>query len=118
MNKRRIGAEYEQIAADYLTENGYQIVERNFRNRFGEIDIIAKDEEYLVFVEVKFRGSQSCGTPVEAVDFRKQRIITKVAWYYLLTHGGNEWTPCRFDVLSIAGDTIRLYQNAFEAYHK
>lgn len=51
MNKRRIGAEYEQIAADYLTENGYQIVERNFRNRFGEIDIIAKDAEYLVFVE-------------------------------------------------------------------
>ena len=118
MNKRRIGAEYEQIAADYLTENGYQIVERNFRNRFGEIDIIAKDAEYLVFVEVKFRGSQSFGTPVEAVDFRKQRIITKVAWYDLLTHGGNEWTPCRFDVLAITGNTIRLYQNAFEAYHK
>lgn len=118
MNKRKIGAEYEKLAADYLMENGYQIIERNFRNRFGEIDIIARDAEYLVFVEVKYRSSQSFGTAAEAVDLRKQRIITKVAWYYLLTHGENEWTPCRFDVLSIEEDTIRLYRNAFEAYHK
>ncbi len=115
MNRRQIGTEYETLAAEYLKSQGYELVERNFRCRLGEIDIIAKDHSYLCFVEVKYRINEMHGTAVEAVDRRKQRIITKVAWYYLLTHGGNEWTPCRFDVIAIEGDKVTLYQNAFEA---
>ena len=118
VNKRKIGSKYEALAAEYLQKKGYRIVERNFRSPFGEIDIIAEKDGVIVYVEIKYRSSMRYGDPLEAVDFRKQRIITKVAWYYLLTHGGNEWTPCRFDVLAITGNTIRLYQNAFEAYHK
>lgn len=115
MNRRQIGTEYETLAAEYLKSQGYELVERNFRCRLGEIDIIAKDHSYLCFVEVKYRINEMHGTAVEAVVRRKQRIITKVAWYYLLTHGGNEWTPCRFDVIAIEGDKVTLYQNAFEA---
>ena len=66
MNKRVVGDIKENIAADYLKKNNYTILEKNFRCRIGEIDIIAKDEKYLVFVEVKYRNSQTFGYPTEA----------------------------------------------------
>lgn len=116
MNRREVGTAYEELAAEYLTAQGYEVLERNFRCRQGEIDIVAKDHSYICFVEVKYRINEMHGAAVEAVDKKKQRIITKVAWYYLMTHGGNEWTPCRFDVLAIEGEEITLYRNAFEAY--
>lgn len=61
MNKRRIGAEYEKIVCDALGRRGVTVVETNYRNRFGEIDIIAKDGEYLCFIEVKYRSGTGCG---------------------------------------------------------
>ena len=115
MNKRNIGQEYEQRAADYITNKGYKIIERNFRNRMGEIDIIAKDGDYLVFIEVKYRSSSKEGHPTEAVNFAKQRRITKTALYYCAVNGISEYTPMRFDVISILDDDIKLYENAFEA---
>ena len=115
MNKRHIGQEYEQRAVDYITNKGYKIIERNFRNRMGEIDIIAKDGEYLVFIEVKYRSSSNEGHPTEAVNFAKQRRITKTALYYCAVNGISEYTPMRFDVISILDDDIKLYENAFEA---
>lgn len=113
-NKRQTGSSYERIAAEYLSEQGYQILQMNYRCRIGEIDIIATDASYLVFVEVKYRSDKSCGLPQEAVGPRKQRIICKVADYYRLTHGCSEVTPCRFDVIAICGDNIELIQNAFD----
>ena len=80
----------------------------------GEIDIVAKDGEYLVFVEVKYRASEEAGNPLEAVTKAKQRTISKVAVYYRMTHGYGEFSPCRFDVVAVLGDKIRLVQNAFE----
>ena len=114
MNKRSIGTEYEEVARDYLVGEGYEIVETNFRNRRGEIDIIAKDGETLCFVEVKYRKSKSCGDPLEAVNYRQQKNICQVALFYMMKKGLNEWTPCRFDVVSVCGDEITLIKNAFE----
>ena len=81
----------------------------------GEIDIIAKDGDYLVFIEVKYRSSSKEGHPTEAVNFAKQRRITKTALYYCAVNGISEYTPMRFDVISILDDDIKLYENAFEA---
>ena len=113
-NRRQTGARYEKLAAEYLTEHGYEILEYNYRNRTGEIDLVAKDGEYLCFVEVKYRRDTSSGSPLEAVGRRKQQNISKVAKYYLLTHGYSEWTPCRFDVVGITGEKFELVKNAFE----
>lgn len=114
MNKRCVGAAYEQEAADYLTEQGYEILERNFRCRLGEIDLIARDGECLVFVEVKYRKGRRKGDPLEAVHQKKQKIIGQVAAYYLLTHPNWEDCPCRFDAVGILDGEIRLIKNAFE----
>lgn len=114
MNKRTVGTAYEKQAGIYLENCGYKIVEYNFRCRMGEIDIVAKDGEYLVFVEVKYRKSEASGNPLEAVDTKKQRIISKVASYYCLTHGYGEMKPCRFDVVAVLGDEVSLIKNAFE----
>ena len=73
-NRRAIGTEYETLACEYLTRHGYQILCRNFRCRQGEIDIIARDRDYLVFIEVKYRRDEHEGDPAEAVDARKQAI--------------------------------------------
>lgn len=114
MNKRAVGTTYEKLAGNYLEQHGYEILEYNFRCRMGEIDIIARDGEYLVFVEVKYRSSSRTGSPLEAVDTRKQRIISKVASYYCLTHGCGEGQPCRFDVVAIKSEEYTLIKNAFE----
>lgn len=114
MNKRAVGTAYEKLAGAYLKEHGYEILEYNFRCRMGEIDIIARDGAYLVFVEVKYRSSEKNGNPSEAVNLKKQRIISKVALYYCLTHGYLETMPCRFDVVAVRGETYTLIQNAFE----
>lgn len=122
-NNRRTGAEYEQIAGTYLKSCGYQILQYNYRCRQGEIDIIAKDGEYLVFCEVKFRADLSNGRPEEAVDMRKQRTISRCALHYVAVNGLSG-TPCRFDVVGILGNadeetgatgqSICLYKNAFD----
>ena len=113
MNKRKLGEDKEQLAADYLKAAGYMIIERNFRCRMGEIDLIAKDRDTFVFAEVKFRVNHKAGLPEDAVDYRKQRTIGKVALYYLTTRVRRTDVPCRFDVIAIDGEEIRHHQNAF-----
>ncbi|MGN0484542.1 MAG: YraN family protein [Lachnospiraceae bacterium] len=112
-NMRKTGTEQEKKAAEYLQQQGYRILEQNYRCRQGEIDLIAKDGEYLVFVEVKYRTQDSCGEPAEAVTAYKQRKISRTALFYCMKHSLPEDTPCRFDVVSILGDQIELIQNAF-----
>lgn len=115
MNKRRIGTEWEIAAAKYLEGRGYRIIKRNYRNRYGEIDIIAEIGNILVFVEVKYRSAKSYGDPLEAVDIRKQRKICKAALYYYSGYGHGFNRPCRFDVIAVYGDgTMRHVENAFE----
>lgn len=112
-NNRDIGSRYEEQAAVFLTELNYEIVERNFRCKSGEIDLIARDGQYLVFIEVKFRKTGVSGDPAEAVTLSKQRKIISTAKYYLLTHGYGEDTPCRFDVVAVADPDIRVIKDAF-----
>lgn len=114
-NKRSVGTQNEKIAADYLTERGYRILWQNFRCKSGEIDIIAKDGEYLVFLEVKYRANTAKGLPQEAIDYRKIQKISRTARYYMLINGISMEHPCRFDVVTILGREISLLQNAFEA---
>lgn len=112
-NKRQLGTSYERKAEEYLQKNGYRILERNFRSRMGEIDIIAKDGEYFCFIEVKYRATGEYGSPLEAVDFRKQNQIRRVAQYYLMRNRLSEWTPCRFDVIGFEGEELTHVENAF-----
>ena len=88
-------------AACFLKTQGYQILERNYRCKKGEIDLIAREGQYLVFVEVKYRSTNESGLPEEAVDLRKQRQISRVAAWYLTEKGLDIYTPCRFDVVAI-----------------
>lgn len=113
INKRTTGSRYESLAAAFLEEKGYHILERNYRNRKGEIDLIAREKGYLVFIEVKYRSNLEKGWPEEAVDPRKQQKIRQVASVYLYSHGCPEDTPCRFDVVGILGDQFRLTRDAF-----
>lgn len=115
-NNRKTGAGYERIAGAYLESLGYKIVTYNYRCKMGEIDLIARDGEYLVFVEVKYRATGVSGYPAEAVNARKQQIIGKCAMHFLMKQGMCD-VPCRFDVVAIAGVTgaeeITLYKDAF-----
>ncbi|MBQ2745673.1 MAG: YraN family protein [Lachnospiraceae bacterium] len=113
MNKRQLGTTYEDKACEYLEQKGYKIIERNFRAYKGEIDIIAKDGQYLVFVEVKFRAKNSFGYSAEAVGIHKQRIIYAVAENYLALHQKYRESPCRFDVIAIDNNVINHITNAF-----
>lgn len=111
-NKRQTGAAYEQAAGYYLEQMGLEILEYNYRCRAGEIDIIAKDGDYLVFCEVKYRSDSRAGSPAEAVDPRKQRTIFRCAMQYL-TQRHLEEIPCRFDVIGIEGTEVTYIKNAF-----
>lgn len=113
-NKRALGTSYEQYAADYLRQKGYQILAHNFRCRLGEIDLITKKENMICFVEVKYRSSDRCGDPTEAVDWQKQKRISNAASYYLYHYHLPTDTPCRFDVVAVSPDGIRLIENAFD----
>ena len=115
-NNRVLGSEAEAIACTYLEKMNYKIIEKNFRCRSGEIDIIALHQDYIVFVEVKYRKDYQCGYPREAVNYYKQKNITKVASYYLLIKGAY-YQSCRFDVVEITDKDIELIQNAFNAVY-
>lgn len=90
------------------------MIERNYRCRLGEIDIIGLDGSTRVFFEVKYRKSDAFGQPYEAVGYRKQRVICRTADHYRMTRSLPVDMPCRFDIISIRGDSIEWYKNAFE----
>lgn len=97
-----------------MENKGVKILERNFRCRIGEVDLIGRDGSYLVFVEVKYRLHAGRGRAAEAVNRKKQRTISQVAGVYLLRHYRNQEIPCRFDVLAFDGEEVCWYQNAFD----
>ena len=97
MKNKEIGNFGEDAACEYIQRCGIDVIKRNFYCRGGEIDIIAKDGDTIVFIEVKTRKSAEFGMPGEFVDFRKQEKITATALYYL----GNNDTDMRFDVIEV-----------------
>ncbi len=113
-----LGNSGENSAIQFLKDEGCTILERNYRTRFGEIDIIAQDGDFIVFVEVKTRRSIRCGNPFEAVDIRKQRRISKVALDYITRRGLHD-TPARFDVIAVTPQRgglprIEIIRNGFD----
>ncbi len=107
--RQALGAWGEDLAVKYLCKQGLKIVERNFRSPVGEIDIIARDKSFLVFIEVKTRRSTTFGAPQEAVDQRKQRQITRTAQWYLQNNKNVKLQP-RFDVVAILCQSDGLAQ--------
>ena len=114
MNNRQKGKRYEQLASDYLRDEGYKILEQNYRNKQGEIDVIASKDNTLVYCEIKYRSGVNYGHPLEAVDIKKQRQICKVASYHYARYGWNNMA-CRFDVIGIEQNgKITHIMNAFD----
>lgn len=119
MAGQQVGREGEQAAAAYLESLGYRILARNVRYRAGEIDLVATENGFLVFVEVKTRRGSRFGSPAEAVTAEKQRRLVRLAGIYLAHRGGNP-PPCRFDVVAVEPGPdgklrCRLIKGAFTA---
>lgn len=118
MSKNSLGPWGEQVAGRHLEAQGYRIVDRNWRHASGELDLVARDGDALVFVEVKARASGAFGSPEEAVTAEKQRRLQRAAWAYLEAHDVLE-ADWRIDVIAIErrdGQVARLdhYVNAVE----
>ncbi|MGH8509159.1 MAG: YraN family protein [Gammaproteobacteria bacterium] len=104
MKTRERGAWAESIALRYLGARGLQLLTRNYRCLVGEIDIIMKDNDTLVFIEVRYRASAEYGSPLETINHTKQGRILKTAGHYLLTHRtSTAHVQCRFDVVVVTG---------------
>ncbi len=120
LNRRRIGERGEALALEYLAKKGYAPVQRNYRTRYGEIDLVVCHEETLVFVEVKLRRGTGFGDPLEAVTPGKQAKIRLVAEQYLASQGEDfaaSFDELRFDVVAILLGTgkpkVRHVEDAF-----
>lgn len=109
------GSRGEDLAVVYLLKRGYRILERNYRNHLGEIDIIALEKGTIVFIEVKTRTSDSYGFPIEAVTKKKQEKLKNIALLYLKKY--RREAPARFDVVSIVlaggAETVEIIRDAF-----
>ena len=113
----RLGERGESLAWNFLRKQGYSILEKNYRTRLGEIDVIASRDGAIIFLEVKTRRNHHFGLPEEAIDWRKRQKISRVAEAYLQTKG-LENREARFDILSVTWDGIEephflLLENAF-----
>lgn len=112
-NTRKTGARYELLAAVHLEKCGYHIIEKNYRCRIGEIDLVACDGAYLVFEEVKYRKNNKKGGAAAAVSTAKQKTISRVADYYMKVHGIRADQSVRFDVVAFDGEEMELIRDAF-----
>lgn len=107
----------EASACRYLERHGLVLIERNYRCRMGELDLIMRDNEYLVFVEVRIRSNPNYGNPAETVTRRKQTRLIRAAAYYLQRQRLN--LPCRFDIVAISSEAngeqrLQWIKNAFQ----
>ncbi|MER2491564.1 YraN family protein [Catenovulum sediminis] len=116
MNKRNIGQNFEQAAQEYLARQGIGCIERNFNCKMGEIDLICKDKDTFIFVEVRYRSASQYGNAAATISASKQNKVRKAAMMYLKLQGYNiHHTAIRFDVITIDGeiDTLNWIKNAF-----
>ena len=110
--RQALGKSGEDIAAEELERRGYAILARRYRTARGEIDIVAVDGDTLVFVEVKVRETEECGTAAEAVTPDKQRRLGRMAVDFLARQDIPD-RPCRFDVVAIEAGVVTVYTDAF-----
>lgn len=111
-SKKEIGDYGEKLAVKFLKKQGYKILSTNYKVKYGEIDIIAKDGLFTVFIEVKYRSKKLYGLPSEAVDKHKQNKVKYVASQYVLSHQDDNLLM-RFDVVQITDGKIELFKSAF-----
>ncbi len=112
---RADGAAAERIAAEYLAQQGYKILHRNFTCRLGEIDLVCEEGPILCFVEVRMRRVDRYGVALETITPKKLERIVRTARYFLMKHNMEE-RECRFDVVTIqGGEAPELARNAFQA---
>lgn len=113
--RKERGRTGETAAASFLEKQGVQIIYRNYRCRYGEIDLIGRERDCLLIVEVKMRKSYRQGRPCEAVDWRKQRKICRVYDYFRMKHRLDDYIPVRFDVVEVdSACHCHWIKNAFE----
>ncbi len=112
MNTRVVGAFKEDLAISYLEENGFEIIERNFKCKIGEIDVIAKKNNVIRFIEIKFRKSQMAGGAFYAISEKKLIKISKIANYYIMTHPNNNLSYS-IDAILINNNNIEYIENIF-----
>jgi putative endonuclease len=117
MNTLSLGSEGENLAVEFLRKKNYKILAKNYKTFIGEIDIVAKDAETIVFVEVKTRANDAFGCPFEAVNARKKQKLKNLALLFLKRH--RQKAPARFDVISVVQmqsgkKTIEHIIDAFE----
>ena len=116
-----LGSFGEALARDYLISKGYKILNMNFRNKFGEIDIICKKNNLLIFCEIKSRYSNSFGSPIESITCYKQKQIIKLSELYLISKKYYNFNV-RYDIIEVIFNTITSshiinhVQDAFRAY--
>lgn len=112
------GHHFEKLALNYLLKRGLEVVEINFSCSCGEIDLILKDSDTLVFTEVRFRKNNSYGGAVASIHLAKQKKIIRTAKFFLLGHGLTEELPCRFDVIGLSLNSAQVeylwIKNAFQ----
>ena len=104
LTMKTLGKYGEDLALRFLRDKGYRILERNFKNKIGELDLVVQDGRTICFVEVKTRASLACGQPFESVHYYKQRKLVRLAWSYLQYRFHTIDVPARFDVISIYKD--------------
>jgi putative endonuclease len=109
---QQTGAAAEQQACDYLQQQGLRLITRNFRCRLGEIDLIMRDKNSLVFVEVRCRKNNFFGGGLDSITTIKQTKLSRAASFYL-QHNGLTEAPCRFDAIAITANNIEWIKNAF-----
>ncbi len=116
-HQHQSGREAENLAQRYLQEAGLQLLEQNFNCRVGEIDLVMREGNTTVFVEVRYRHKSTYGSAVESVDYRKQKKLINTALFYLQNHKSLNNKPCRFDVMAITSQKgnseIEWIKNAF-----
>lgn len=118
MSDQKTGIQGEDVAASFLEAQGYTVLARNYRQRFGEIDIVAEDRDVLVFVEVKTRNNNRYGSPFEAVDIRKQKKLSIMAQDYI-SRNDFEDRSARFDVVAVrlnkdSNPEVEIIRDAFD----
>ena len=116
--RHRLGTRKEKQALGFLLTHGLTLLQRNFRTRFGEIDLVMLDRDCVVFIEVRYRGARDLCSAAESVDGRKRRRLMLAAACYLRRHASMAEKPARFDVVAIDGvspgrDRIRWLRDAF-----
>jgi putative endonuclease len=113
VKNRKLGDAAETLACRFLEKNGLTLVERNYRCKTGELDLIMQAGNELIFIEVRMRSNPNFGSAAESVDCHKQQRLIRAAQHYL-QHRGQHDRPCRFDIIAIDGNReIQWLKNAF-----